>query len=266
MSNFKRYRGETLTLAATANISFTQIRAVPPWANELAVHAPSATLENILLTFGSKIIKVYHYDDSLAGNEKYRDLTAELTDKNASTVGSIGSLATADFLYVGFVRRARGLAVDVGTVNNVATTIAAAISTGKTGWITQAVTDGTDTGASLAQDALITWTVQAGWAMAELDLGNGKQSPPAYWIRFSWDDVLKSDTTLVALMALGNTIVDSTTGTAEGIAPLLLRSNNDAAPSWKDEIPSWAGAVELTSTSITSAANLNWYERNGYTF
>lgn len=244
-----KHRGETVTLAAT--VVFAGCRVAPEWANAVEVSAPSATLENISVALSPRLLKVFHYD---ASANEYKDLTAPLMDRNTSKLATLNAFATADYLYVGCAERFRGIAVDVTTVNAVAaTTTTAERSQANGSWVALGITDGTDTGAVLAQDGLITWTVPAGWQRSVV---NGIE---AYWVRFAVDVALTPIVTLDQIQPLLNLVVNANNDSAEGNAPVLIRSNNSTqAPYRIDFDKSRFGGIELSSASITSDANINW--------
>ena len=262
MRTIYKHRGETLTLAATGSIDAPQIRVIPSWANLLTVHAPSATLENILLAFAPKIKKVYHFDASALGMLKWIDLTEPLLDRNTSRLATLTSLATADFVYVGFLRKTRGLFVDLTTVNAEVATIAAANSIGNDAWATLTVTDGTITGGntSLGEDGLITWTVPPSWKPMQLKLEDGTLTENLFWVRFSWNVALTATVTMDQAGGLANLNLNGALEIVEGQDRILIRSNNDTLPPFEFPLDDWAGAIELTSTGITSTALLNWYQ------
>ena len=257
-----KYRGETITLATA--VTAAQVRGIPLWANAVQIEAPSATLENITLTFGPPIRRVYFYDASLTEPNRYIDLTSSLIDRNTSTgtAGALNSMQTADFIYIGCTRQFRGLAVDVTNTNSTTSTIALDYS-GRAGvWTSlSSPTDGTASGgASFAQDGAITWTVPGNWVSSSLTLPNEQKSESLYWVRISQSAALDATVSIVELAALGNQVVNAVDGSEDGYAGILIQSNNRTLAPYEFY---WTigeyGSIDLVSTAITSAANVNWY-------
>lgn len=257
-----KYRGETVTLAAT--LGFIQLQGIPPWANYLTVEAPSATLELITMGLGPPIRAVYFFDASRAEGQQYIDLTKELTDKNASTGSGtyLNSMQTADFIYVGTPRRHRGIGIDVTNTNGNAAVMSAGRSNGSGGFTALTITDGTDVvGATLGADGVVSHTVPAGWAPIQLNLGSGRLSEKLFWTRYAVNAALDATVSIVAVVAAANLTVNSLESDAEGYAGIVIRSNNDAKPPYEFWIPrDEFGSIDLVSTTITSVALVNYYQ------
>lgn len=257
-----RYRGETLTLAAT--VTTAQVLGAPPEMNMVEVEVPSTTKENISLLFCPKLYRVVFYDASAAAGSQYIDLTSNLVDRNTSTSTgtTLDAWATGDALYVGVeLVRFRGLNVDAGNLH----TGDASVMTGKfwngSAWTNATISDGTLSGGkTLAQDGLITWTVPTTWVARTLPLDSPKITIPCYWMQFTVSVALDADISLVQLTAMANTTLNSATADAEGIDYVLLQSNAQSLPPYRYYYdPERVGGIEMKSTSITSAANVNWY-------
>jgi len=269
MYAIKKFRGETLTLATS--VAFATVRGVPPGMNALAIEVPSATLENIAVGFGPKIEKVYFYDRS---DNQFHDITKPVTDRNTSTLGHVGGLVTGiapgvgDALFVGCKTRFRGLAIDMTTVNAVVAAATWAHPTSPNeafddAWTSIAHTDGTETGGNttLGQDGLVTWTaVPTNWVQSEV---NGEK---LFWARFTGAATLTTLVTIDQISALFNNVVNSVDSDAEGLAVVNIRSQNTTKePYWFYFNSGDVGSVEMSSASITSAANLNWCELAPFT-
>ena len=248
----RKHRGETVTLAAT--LGFPQCRVAPPWANAVEVHCPSATLEQISVALSPRLLKVFHYD---ASANEYKDLTDPLMDRNTSKLATLAGFATADYLYVGCKERFRGIAVDLVTVNTEASVLTAEHSQGADGWVTLSITDGTiqPAGDTLGEDDLITWTVPVNWHRSKV---NGIE---AYWVRFDVSADLLAIVTLDQIQPLLNKVINADNETAEGNESLLLRTNNDTQKPYRIKFDKGRfGGIEISSASVTSAANINWME------
>ena len=267
-----RQRGETLTLAATAAIGFAQIRNIPPGFNMLEVDVPSATLEDILLAFGPRIMKVIYLDASGLLDFQYFDLTDNLLDRNTLTgTGAIlNSMTTSDFIYICLSRSASGLAVDITNVNgNIAVATYSYLDVGGV-WTDLAATDGTAAaGAMLAVDGLVTWTVPNPelWVARKFyrtDIPAFMKGLHGYWVRIATSATLDATVSLVALSALANINVDTVTAVSGGEARIRIQTNNRGREPSRFRIDlSKYGSMELTSTTIVTAANLNWLEEHG---
>lgn len=251
-----RHRGETVTLAATGSIGWAQTRGIPPGMNMVEIEAPSTTKENILVALSPKIVKVWFYDASATS---YIDLTAALTDRNTSTASgtNLNEMQTADFLYVGCADRYRGLSVDVANTNSAGTAAALVTFWNGTIWTNITPTDGTFSTMTLAQDGLITWTVPTTWVKTTVN----SEPSSLYWTRYAVSAALADTSVSIAeLVSLANLTLNSGDTDAEGIDRFLLQSNAQSLPPYCYRFDSEVfGGIELTSISITSAANVNWY-------
>lgn len=262
------YRGDSVTLATT--VAFGTVRGRPPWANAVEIEAPSATLEAITVGFVPKIEKLYIYDVSLALASRWQDFTAALTDRNTGTDSglALSALQTGDRIYVGCRRQFRGIVVDVDGTNSAGTAaLVGEYPDPGLAWTDLSITDGTFSTRTLAQDGLITWTVPtAGWrkgALAEVtklvaDTNGAPVTEALFWARFRVDAAI-TDTTvdIDEVVALLNTTVVGVTPDNEGFALVRIASGNK--PPYLFELHPDVGGIELVSATITSAANVNWY-------
>lgn len=261
-----KFRGETITLATS--VGYNQVKGIPAWANAVEISAPSATLENVSVAFGPKIVAVYFYDASRSDGERFVDITKEMIDRNTSTDtgGLLNSMTSSDLIYVGFNAMAGGLAVDVVATNNNAAVLTASRSTGAKDsptWTATTITDNTSASSNtLNQDGAITWVVAtnaANWRPVHVDLNRGEKSPQAYFMRFATDNTLDSSVSFAEMAALANTTLNAVNGTEEGFDYLLLRTNNSVVPPRRFVFDrDRFGAIEMKSASITSAANVDW--------
>lgn len=255
MGTILKHRGEAITLATALTVA--QVRGIPRWANLVDIHVPSATLENISVGFGPAIQKVWFYD---ASDALYTDLTANLTDRNTSTSSgtTMNAMTSSDFLYVGSHRRYAGWAVDVGSANALASTATVTYWNGSA-WTNITATDGTQSGGdtTLAVDGNITWTVPTDWTARSVN----SETADYFWTRLAVSATLTNPTSINELALLVNQVVNSANTDAEGWAYITIRSNNNTMeptriPIFRNDI----GAIQMISASITSAANVNYYE------
>ena len=273
----RKHRGETLTLAATASIGLPQVRNIPPGFNVLDVDPFHATtVEALLLAFGPKIERIAFFDASAGVGGTYVDLTEKLTDRNANALAAAGSgallnaMTTSDFLYVCLHHSARGIGFDVVDANAIATTLVGAYLNVHDVWTDLSVTDGTASGgATFAIDGLVTWTVPAPELWVNRSLPEAQAVPNflnglrGYWVRFSVSDTLTNPTSIVSATALANINVDANPKTvrSEGEARVRIMSHNAARPMDRFHLDtSRYGSIEITSTALATAINLNWYE------
>ena len=247
--------------------------------NALEVDVPSATLEDILLAFGPRIERIVFYDQSgvLQSDKRFFDRTAELTDRNTATdSGTLLSGMTAlDALYICLSRSARGIGLDVGNLNAVVAALTVDYYDVARNWTSLSATDGTQTGGNttLGEDGLVTWTVPnpARWVAQRLNDSAGpalglpaSMKAHGVWIRLTVNATLTSPTSINEISALANINVDTVTARSEGEARIRIQSNNRGRDPHRFRIDrSQYGSMELTSTSITSAANLSWMEEVG---
>lgn len=252
-----RHRGEAVTLAATGSIGFAQTRGIPPGMNLVEIEVPSSTKENILVALAPKIVKVWFYDASATS---YTDLTGVLTDRNTSTTtgSSMNEMQTADFLYVGCASRYRGISVDVANTNSLGTATLPTTYYNGSAWTTITPTDGTFSTMTLTQDGLITWTVPTDWVKTTVN----SEPQSLYWTRYAVSAALADTTVSIAeLVTLANLTLNSGNTDAEGFDRIYMQSNAQSLPPYCFRFdPEVFGGIELTSTSITSAANVNWYQ------
>lgn len=265
---FSIFRGETITLATA--VAFATVMGKPPWANAVELEAPSATLEAITVAFTPKIEKVYIYDASLARDNRWQDVTKALTDRNTGTDSGalLNAMQTGDRIYVGCRMQFRGLSVDVGGANGAGTAaLVGEYPNAARAWTDLSVTDGTLATRTLAQDGLITWTVPtAGWLKGKLahvtalvvDGDDAPETEPLFWMRLRPDAAI-TDTSvdIDELVALLNAIVTGVTPDNEGMAQVRIASGNKTP--YYFPLSSDVGGIELVSTSLTSAALVNWY-------
>lgn len=257
-----KIRGETLTLATGR--AFATVKGIPPGFNTLEVDVPSATLEVILVLFAPKIKRVYFYDASAA---RWTEYTQNATDRNTASLIDLSAMQTADRLYVGTVKRSEGLSVDVVGTNAAGTANMVGEYPALDVWTSLSITDGTDSTATLDQDGLITWASPANnlWQARALSEVSDEAAPaPAtellYWVRLRPDAAITDTAVTVAeLTALATDTINTLLGDNVGIDDIRITTNNHTKAPYRfpldlDEY----GAVEMVSTSITSAANLNW--------
>lgn len=246
MKPVRRVFGETITLATS--VAFATVKGAPPWANALLLHAPSSTLENISIGLAPRIKSVKFFDTS-ASAPQYTNYLTEATDRSTSAV-TLNSMATGDFLYVGCAEPFRGLAINLTNLNDNASVMTVEYRKNDDTWANISVSDGTnDSGDTLKQDGLLTWTVPTNWQTTGVG-DSGSTQEGLFWVRISVSSVLDSSVTVVDIFPM---MGDSTNGY------LLMRSNNDAAPHLYLPFDGGVfGGIEAKSASITSAMNVTW--------
>lgn len=260
-----KFRGETITLATSR--AFATVIGIPPGFNALELDAPSATLEAILAGFGPRIKQVWFYDDSVPSWIEY---TIEATDRNTATVVTVSTMQTADRLYIQTAGRPQGIKVDVSATNGAGTATATWEFPDGTAWTNLSATDGTRSARTFDQDGLVTWTMPTlAWgAKTFAEVSDERLVVPpgpleterGFWMRMRPSaNLADSSITLAELTALMNDTLNTITPENEGQAAFRLTTNNGAIQPYRLNFDRDSyGSVELVSTSITSAANLNW--------
>ncbi len=152
--------GEQLALTTTlASVGMPGIET-----KQALVYVPST---NFRMAVTPALRAAYIYDNSLSGAAKWVDKTIPLQDR--ASVGSgtaIDDLTVSDRVMLGFSDVTGGIRIEVTSVNAVSTTMVGNYWNGS--WTSLSVTDGTDTGASLAQSGNVTWTAPTDALMAQL--------------------------------------------------------------------------------------------------
>jgi hypothetical protein len=265
----RKIRGETITLATSR--AFATVRGIPPGFNVVELDVPSSTLEAITVGFGPRIAACYFYDQSVPVWIDYLDAAV---GRNTAKLIDLSAMQTADRLYVGLVRRAEGLSVDVTGTNSAGTaTIVGEYPDKATGntWTDLSVTDGTNSTRTLAQDGLITWTVPTGdgWVPQTLKDAQNENSAAVVpvtealrWVRFRPSAALTDTSITVAgLVALMNNVLNALTPNVEGQDLVRIVTNSGGMPPNRFPLDtSVYGGLELASASITTAAHVNWLE------
>src|SRR3990172_6841968 len=134
--------------------------------------------------------------DNSAGT--YTSGTENLPSRLTANVLTLSAMeATVDFVYFGCDTMFRGVYLNVGSANAVASVLAATYWDGTT-WTGLTETDGTASGgATLAIDNSLTWTLPTDWAKTSV---NGSNS--FFFFRFNVTGPLPTPTTLIEAIPL----------------------------------------------------------------
>lgn len=263
MNQIVRQRGETITLATSRALA--TVRGFPPGYNAVDIETTSSTIEAILGAFAPKIAHFYFYDDSL---NAWTDYTSEASDRNTASLVDLSTMQTADRVYVAGTKRYEGLSVDVVGTNGAGTANAVWEYPTAGSWTSLSATDGTDSTATLDQDGLVTWTVPATklWVASRLqDVADPAPTTVPKTERYFWTrmrvsaaltdtSVTQGQWTLLFADTLNTLLFDNS-----GEDEFRMVSNNGTKPPYRFMLDRKRhGALELLSTSITSAASLNW--------
>ncbi|KKK72534.1 hypothetical protein LCGC14_2902920, partial [marine sediment metagenome] len=119
------------------------------------------------------------------------------------------TLADGDAIYIGAPLPFRGVAVDVGAVQTTSNTLTVSyVASGEAWTAVSGFADNTDTGASLAADGTVVWTVPDPWERTSL-IAHGDttvKEPWAmanlYWTRWEWDAAFNNNVDVRQLRAL----------------------------------------------------------------
>ena len=215
--------------------------------------------------FTSRIAAMYWYDDSAKVGEQFKDLLGEDKAMLDSTKTGItrATLAAADYLYIGTVKEVGGFDFDLTTPfnNNGSAALTVEYSTSNN-FVSNAVTDGTDTGSTtpFGQDGNITWNPIPGaglWSSVMLNkIISGAPlhgHVPLYWTRMTPLALLDIITfaqvkTMLPIVAAG--LADSDGSQAKkGVEYVLTldRSKNGSIEAWSTT----AGDSDLRITWVT---------------
>lgn len=163
--------------------------------------------------------------------ETFIDYSYVAQDGSTSTsvdLSSLSTLANGDALYVGSHVPFGGAYIDVDGPNGTASDLTVSYWNGAT-WTAISETDNTDTGAALAVDGTVTWTVPSAWISAELrKVASAIGLTPAvvhqgarpgmvpeldvlgerlFWTRWEWSAAMDSATTLDSMLGLSRQTV-----------------------------------------------------------
>lgn len=157
------------------------------------------------------------HDALLTPPTNYTEVAQDGSVATSITLSSLPTLANGGALWVGAAVRYRAAHIDVDAVN--ATTSNLTVHYPAEGTLTLtdiSDTDNTDTGASLAQDGTVTWTVPAGtlWTpttLREIAAANAiaitgtrfaYDEDKLFWTRWTWNAAMDSATTLDHMLLL----------------------------------------------------------------
>lgn len=257
-----RSRGETITLA-TGRAFATSI-GFPPGFNAVDIEVTSSTIEAILVSFAPRIAHLYFYDDSLG---TWTDFTTEATDRNTASLVNLSAMQTADRLYVAGTKIHDGLRINVVGTNGSGTANAVWEYPTAGSWTNLSATDGTDSTATLDQDGVVTWTPPATtlWVAARLqDIAvpapvSTPKTERYYWTRMRVSaNITDTSVTQGQYSLLFTDTLNTLLNDNSGEDDFRITSNNGTMPPYRFSLDRRNGAIELISTSITSAANINW--------
>ncbi len=169
-----------------------------------------------------------------------------------STGTLLDSLGTSGRVFLGFDRPSRGVKIDVVSANGTASDLTAQYSKNDSTWAGLTETDGTDTGASLAQDGSVTWTVPTDWdkvALQTLTSDLDVPRTPLYWVEFAWSAALDSDTSIATLEPYAEAVADSDSG-----GGLYIKATTEYTFNLHQDV----GALEFEGPAGTPAVNISW--------
>jgi len=154
----------------------------------------------------------------------YTDYSAAANDNGAATdvvLSSLDTIANGDWLLVSAPVPFVGLAIDMDATAVNANAANTSCQYWNGAWAAlSSQTDGTDTGANLAQDGQITWALPADWVTSTID------GVTAYQVRCGTSAALDSTTTIDEVEALLPTRVAVDVTVDGDDAGLLLESNS----------------------------------------
>lgn len=255
----RRFEGETLTVPAS-NGTRSSYNVRPDYSEILIEPIAAMRLQLVpaikgLLFYDASQGRFY---DILDPGYRPNFLDRTLTE----TTTLLGSMTSADYLYVGTVGPVGGFTVDMGgTVNAVAATLSAQyVGIGKTWQTLTIAADGTSSaGATLAQDGLVTITVPAGWTSATLEqvVTGAPVTRQLYWARYAVSDTLTAAIIVNNLSVVGEIApgTDSTTAKTGGV---WLK----AAVEYTMDVDADVGALEIMAQAAgATTARVTWVAR-----
>ena len=189
-------RGEQLALSTTV-----ASLGIPPNCYQTRLYVPST---NFRLHVNPKILGACMYDASAAAGSRFIAFTQNLTDRDTGTGtgSSLNSMATGDYIYVGFADTNGGLYVTVGNDNANGGVMAVTYYDGSA-WSNITPTDNTTI---FSASGTITWTAPTTWPTLPLDqiltTETNVPSTPAKWVRISTNTAADSTTSLTELWTL----------------------------------------------------------------
>ena len=183
----KRSEGESLALTTTR--LYTQRF---PWARECQLYVPTESR----LLISPRILKVWRF---AASGSTYTDLTANTTDRDSATTGSISAILSTAFIYISSNYRFRGFYCNMSSsVNANAATLTIGYWNGTAWGAVAGGSDGTASGgATFAVDGEVSWTLPSDEVTTDV---NGVLG--AYWIRLSVSATLSASTAIEELILL----------------------------------------------------------------
>lgn len=147
-----------------------------------------------------------------------QDISDEMQDGDATdfAIDSFDTLANLDAIFIGAPLPFRGCTIDVGSVNDQANNLTVSYWAGGSDWVDISDTDNTDTGASLAQDGTVTWSVPTDWVRAilfgtadgiansinETSIQETWSKNKLYWTRWEWNATMGTNTDIRQIKAL----------------------------------------------------------------
>jgi hypothetical protein len=248
------FYGETLALS-TALASL----GIPKGYQEAIIFAPSSDFR---LAINPSLIDAVFYDESASEGSEYKrtgsggiELVQDLTDRThvgaAGTGTLLDSATTSDFLYLCFAEPIGGLRVTIGAANGSSATVAATYRKNDDTWANLSPTDGTASGATLAQTGSITWSAVTDWKAAQLVGAQGivtteSEHPTAkgFWMRITWSGALDSDTEISDIWALND-------ATTRG----YFQKDTNYGLSFDRRV---VGAIEAVLASSTDTMQITW--------
>jgi len=145
----------------------------------------------------------------------YSEVAQDGSTATSVDLSALPALADGGEVWVGSKVRFRGAHIDVDAANGTANNLTVHYPTAGSLTLTDiSDTDNTDTGASLAVDGTVTWTVPAAWTLATLrEIANANSldissasfryaDEKMFWTRWSWNVAMDAATTLDHLLGL----------------------------------------------------------------
>ena len=224
----------------------------------------------VLRYLDSPYLVVLRTNDALLSSIiDYSDIAQDGSTSSTVDMTSLPTLANGGALWIGSYRRFRGVDIDVNVANAAANNLTVHYPTAGSLTLTDiSDTDNTDTGASLAQDGTVTWTVPASnaWVAASLrDIAEANAlviksarfkydgDQKLYWTRWTWNAAMDSSPTLNHMLGMNESTAYANSPVGSGLGQMIDHRLSERG----------IGAYELLVDAGTGNCIVNCYAFGG---
>jgi hypothetical protein len=202
--------GAASGVALTTTAAFTSLPEGTHWISLTPRNFATAVVARFLFCPYLIIAKTTDLGVAATNWTEYSSEAQDADTGTSVTLSSLDTIANGDALYVGSHVTFAGAHIDVDGTNSNANNLTVKYRKSDDTWADISDTDNTDTGASLAQDGTVTWTVPSDWVQASLtDTGDvtlahstHTDNDQIYWTRWEWNAAMDSSVTLDHMIAI----------------------------------------------------------------